>query len=465
MIDINKENGKYRKVSVILGDPEKALRKLSWPLMVSTFLITIYSLVDGIWIAGLGTDALAGLGFVSPFFSIIIGLGTGLGAGANSLIARSIGAKDKKTADNAAIHSILISIIISIISTTFLLIFLEDILIMIGAGETIGVALEYAYLIVGGLIIFVIFNIGASIFRSEGDVKRAMYVIAISIVLNMILDPIFIYTLGIGMAGAAWAALLSTFVSCLIMIYWIFIKKDTYLSFGKKNFKYDKEIVKELLNVGLPASAEMILYSIFSIIINYILVIVSGNLAVAIFTAGWRVVSIAFIPHTGLGIAILTVGGGTYGAHRFDKMSIGFNYAVKIGLIISIIISIILFVFASEIAGIFAYTDSNPNLILGLTIFIQIMAIYTLQLPIGVMSSSIFQAIGKGIESFVMAVIRELIATITFIVIFILIFQWAEIAVWWGLAVGGLVGSIIAYIWAKLFIDKLKNTEDNKMTA
>lgn len=460
-MNIDKDGKKHDNVSVIIGDPKKAIKKLAWPMIISMFLTMAYNLADGIWVAGLGTDALAALGFVSPLFMIIVGLGNGLGAGANSLISRSIGAKDKKTADNAVIHSILISIIIFTILTLFFMIFLKDILIIMGAGETLGLALDYGYLIMEGLAVFILSNLGASILRSEGDVNRAMYAMAVTAILNIVIDPIFIYTFDMGIAGAAWATLLSAFISCVVISYWLFVKRDTYLSLRRKDFKYNTKIVKDLLNVGLPASAEMFLVSILSIIMNIILVIVSGNAAVAIFTAGWRIVNIAFIPHIGLGTAILTVGGAAYGAKRYDKMSVGFDYAVKIGLIISVITAILFYVFASNIATLFTYTDSSSVLGPGLATFIQISALFVLSLSIGMIPASIFQGIGRGMESLVMAIIRELVATTLFTTLFCFIFHWAEIGVWWGLVVGGVVGSVIAYLWAKTCIKKLNNTQNS----
>lgn len=126
--NISQNNDITNRISLITGDPKKAIRNLSVPMIISMLLLMAYNLADSIWVAGLGSDALAALGFITPVFMIVIGLGTGLGAGANSLISRCIGAKNKKDADNAAIHSIFITIIISVVLTIFVLIFLEDIL-------------------------------------------------------------------------------------------------------------------------------------------------------------------------------------------------------------------------------------------------------------------------------------------------------------------------------------------------
>jgi putative MATE family efflux protein len=456
---MNTTENKNQNISIIIGDPKKAIRKLAWPMIISMFLTMAYNLADGVWVAGLGTDALAALGFVSPIFMIIVGLGNGLGAGANSLIARSIGANDKKTADNAAIHSLILSTVISIILTIIIVIFLKDILLFMGAGNTINLALEYGYLIMGGLIVFILSNVGASILRSEGDVNRAMYAMALTAILNIIIDPIFIYTFNMGMAGAAWATLLSASLSCIVIAYWIFIKKDTYLSFGRKNFNYDTGIIKGLLNVGIPASAEMFLVSVLTILMNYILVIVSGNEAVAICTAGMRILNMGMIPHLGIGTAVLTVCGAAYGAHNYKKMLVGFNYALKIGLIMAIVTTIAFYIFAPQIAGIFTYTESSSLLGPGLITFIQITALSILPVPIGLIPISLFQGVGKGISALAMAVIREVIATTFFILLFTLVFSWAEIGVWWAIVLGSVVGSVVGYIWAKTYINKLLKQE------
>lgn len=154
MSEDNQNSGRdvNQRISLIMGDPKKAIRVLSVPMIISMLLIMAYNLADSIWVAGLGPDALAALGFINPLFMIVIGLGNGLGAGATSLIARCIGANNKKGADNAAIHSLILTLIISAVSTLFVLVFLPNILLAMGAGETVGLAMEYGYIVFGGLV-------------------------------------------------------------------------------------------------------------------------------------------------------------------------------------------------------------------------------------------------------------------------------------------------------------------------
>ena len=274
-------------MEILLGDPKAAIRSLSGPLVVSMLITSIYNRVDGIWVAGLGADALAGVGFVIPLFLVLIGLGNGLGGGATSAISRYIGEGDKAKADNGAIHSIILTIIISIIVTAMLLLVLDPVLTIMGAAHTLPYAHEYGMIMFLGTILFVLPNAMYGILRAEGDVKRTMYAMILSAILNIILDPILIYILGLGVAGAALATLISTGSVLLVLYYWMFVKKDTYLNPYLSNFKFSRQISLDILGVGIPASLEMIMTATFAAFFSTILAIVAGTDAVAVYSTGW----------------------------------------------------------------------------------------------------------------------------------------------------------------------------------
>ena len=181
----NKE--KNENIEVITGDPKRAIRKLSVPMMVSMLLIMMYNLADSIWVAGIGSDALAAIGFITPLFMVLVGLGNGIGSGANSLIARYIGANNFGQANNAGLHAIVLSIVVSLIFTVIMTVLMVPILQLMGAGDTIGYALDYGYIIFGFLFIFVFSGVLSAIFRSEGDMRRATIAIAVTAILNIIL--------------------------------------------------------------------------------------------------------------------------------------------------------------------------------------------------------------------------------------------------------------------------------------
>lgn len=453
-----------KRISMITGDPKKAIRSLAMPMIMSMLLLMAYNLADSIWVAGLGPNSLAALGFISPVFMIMIGLGNGLGAGATSLIARCIGAKNKKGADNAAIHAVILTLAVSVVLTIFILIFLQNILMSMGAGESLNLAVQYGQIVFGGLVFLIFSSVASGILRAEGDVKRATYAMAATAILNIILDPIFIYYLEMGVSGAAWATVISSAISASLMIYWLLVKRDTYVSFSTNDFKPNFKVVKDILAVGLPASAESFVMSVLGIVLNLMLVLTAGTTAVAVYTAGWRVVMIAMIPAIGIGTAVITVAGAAYGAKKYENVSTALNYSVKLGVLIAIFTGTLTYVFASNIATIFAYSSQSAFMAPSIAEFLKVMCLFYIVVPLGIMASCVFQAMGKGITSLILTIIREVAFISVFAYLFAFILGLGQHGVWWGIVVGGALGCAVAYIWANKYINSLKRTYIKKET-
>lgn len=447
--------GKNSNIKLLTGDYKVAIRKLAWPMMVSMFLIMAYNLADSIWVAGLGSDALAAIGFITPLFMILVGLGNGIGAGANSMIARFIGAKNIAEANNTALHSLLLTLIISILGSIVMYLILPTLLSVMGAGSSTNLALNYGGVVFTFMIIFIYSNVGTAILRSEGDVKRAMYVMAITAIFNIILDPIFIYILNFGIQGAAWATVLSGFLSCLVLIYWMHIKKDTFLSLEFKNFHYENKITWGILNVAIPSTAENLIFSALGIIENYLLVIVSGTIAVATYTAGMRLIQLSMIPLIGFGTALLTVAGASYGARNYKKLQDSFNYTLKLGLIVSTVMGLIFFIFAPQISMVFAYS-SSAELAPRIAELIQIMIIFIYAVCLGLVSAMLFQGVGKGFTSLFLTFIRALLFEVIFSYLFGVIMGMGEYGIYYGVVTGGFLGGLISFIWANLYLRRLR---------
>lgn len=456
---------KNDNIDVITGDPKRAIRKLSVPMMISMLLITLYNIADSIWVAGLGSDALAAIGFITPLFMILVGLGNGIGAGANSLIARYIGSDNYKQANNAALHSVMLSVIISVIFTVIMLVLLRPILEMMGAGNTIDYAMDYGVVVFGFLIIFVFSGVGSAIFRSEGDMKRATYAIAVTAVLNIVLDPIFIYVLNFGIQGAAWATVISATISCLIMAYWIWGKKDLYLDLSFKNFKYSNKITLDTLQVAIPSTAENLVISILAIVVNALLVICEGTDAVAVYTASMRIVQMTMIPLIGIATAVITVAGVAYGAHNYKNLKIGHTYSIKLGLIVSIILSVIMIIFSNQIALAFSYTSASAALAPKIANALMILSLFVIAIPCGIMSSMLFQGVGKGIYSLTITLLRSLILESVLAYTFGIVLGFGVMGVYAGVVLGCFLGGFVGFIWAKIFIKHFKHEAINKYGA
>lgn len=446
---------KNSNIEMITGDPKKAINKLSLPIIASMFLIFANNIIDSIWVAGLGPEPLAALGYITPLFMVLVGIGNGIGAGGNSLISRYIGAENKSSANNAAIHNLILGIIISIVVSLILLIVLEPLLNAMGASSVLDYALQYGQIIFTFAFAILLPPIIGGAFRAEGDVKRATLPIAITAIINMCIDPIFIYVLNLGVAGAAWATVLAPILSMLPMIYWMFIKKDTYLQYNRESFHNDLSMYKDILVVGIPASLEQLILSALTVVVNYMLTLVSGPVAVAVYTAGWRIINLGMLPAIGVGTAAISVSGVAFGARKYENLRVTARYAVKVALSASIIVCILLVVFANQIAFIFSYSESSSQLEPMIASFLQIMSLFILYVPFGASAGNVFQGVGKGTISFCLTTFREFVLVLIFAYVLGFVFNMGEFGIYYGVLLGGGIGSLICYACIEWYISRL----------
>lgn len=438
-----------------MGDPKKAVIKLSIPMIVAMLVQTTYNLFDAIWVAGLGADALAAIGFVFPIYFMALGLANGLGVGGGSAISRRIGAGDKAGADSTASHTIVMMLILVIGFTFPILIFAEDIFVAIGAGNTAGMATEYAQILFGASIIIFFTSIAMAILRSEGDAKRPMYAMILGSVLNIALDPIFIYGFDMGVAGAAWASVISFGIAAILLFYWLILEKSTFVSFIFKGFRFKGAVVKDILRVGLPASVQQLSMSVTGFVMNIIILTVSTTDGVAIYSTGWRIFSVAVVPLIGIAYAVTPISGAAFGARRFEKIRVTHLYATKLGLIIEVFIGAFMFIFAAQIAAIFTYSEGASHLAPDLIIFLQILAISNPTVAFGMLSSSVFQGVGKGTSALIATVLRTLILSLILAFLLGNVMGLGLIGIWLGIALANFVGSMVVFNWVRYYYNEL----------
>ena len=439
------------------GEPEIAVRKLAIPIMISMLLTASYNIVDGIWVAGLGQAAIAGIGFVTPIFMILNGVSVGLGNGATSSISRAVGAKDHERANKSATHALLIFVLASLLLTVVLLFIQEPLIKTYGAsGQSLAEGLKYGTPLFLGLFGFMLANGGSGILRGEGDMTRAMYAMIVSVVLNFILDPIFIYILNLGSAGASLATIISSLGSATVIMYWILIKKDTYVHVTFKDFEFDSKIFIDILKVGIPASLDMFMMSLAMSIYLIFISSIAGEYGIAAFTSGQRLYLFAIMPLTAIGSAVAAVSGSAYGARNADYLSRAHYYGTNFAMAFGLVMVFILVVFAPQLSLIFAYTPETANLVPEITNFLRIASFGLLLVGIGMPSSFMYQGIGRGTTSLAWTIIREVIFTVSFTYLFGIVLNWGLIGIWTGLAVGRMLASILNFIYARYTISVIR---------
>ena len=437
---------KTSRLDGFIDNPSKALWTLAFPIMAGMGIHTLYTIVDMIFIGRLGGDAIAAVAFNMPLFFLVLGLSFGVGSGVTASIARFIGAKDKVNADNTAEHAVALGLIISTIITTLGLIYGEDLLQRLGATESV-LPLSWDYLKVSliGLPFMVFSTFFRSILSGEGDMKLPMAVAGLGTILNIILDPIFIFTLGYGVGGAAMASVISQLIVFLIFVYMLFVKEHAYIRFRMQDFSPSIFIIKDIIRVGLPASMSMIIMAFGQLVFNLILVRFSTD-AVAAYQVGVRMEMVIFLPIMAIASALTTLIGMFFGAKEIEKIKFIAKYGIIRSMMVTGVLSIILYIFAPFVVKIFTLDVDIQSI--AVTYLRFICLIYPL-IAIGMTVGRILQGLGKGLPMLVITSIRILALSAPLALYFIIVLNKPIEWVWYAMIISTIVSVAISLIWLK----------------
>ena len=396
-------------VEVLLGNQRTAVIALAVPLGIALFIQQINSLVDSFWVSGLGSDHMAAIGIVSPLYAALVGVGGGLGIGISASISRFIGRGEPHSANRIAAQGLILTLIISMVLTTLLLVTAEPLLRLIGAGDTLYLCLEYAIPIYAGTLFVVMSGVMSGMLRGEGAAKRSMYIQTAGALINIALDPVLIYTFGMGVSGAAWATVIALAVTSLIPFYWYLFRKDTYVRIERKDFVKDRKARSDILAVGLPEMMELSLMYLFNILLNYFVIICGGTDAVAIYTTSWKIVALGVVPAQAIGGALVSVCSAEYGMRRFDAISDAFRYSIRITMLSMASVAILIIASAMPIAMVFTTGDNTVHIRSELEHVLMIMALFAPFFALVYPSSSLMQALRKAGQAMVNTVFRNII--------------------------------------------------------
>ncbi len=396
------------------GKVSETLIKLSVPATIGMIVMGLYNLVDTIFVGrGGGVLAIAGIAIAFPIQMVISAVGQMIGIGGASLVSRSLGEKDYDKAKKAIGNSISSAIIISIIITIFGMMFLEEILKIFGATENIlPYAKDYMSVIMLGSIFFIFGMTSNNIIRSEGKAKVAMFSLLISAGLNIILDPIFIFTFGMGIKGAAIATVISQAFAAIFLSFYYFTNKELKLEL--KDFIIEKKVIFQVFSVGSSAFARQVGGSVTAIVVNNALRVYGGDLAISVYGAVNRLLMFTFMPMFGIVQGVMPMVGFAYGAKNSSRIKETLKLSIKITTIMSIGSYLLLMIFPKELIGIFSSDKELAKL------GVEAMRIIVFVFPtIGfqVIAASLFQAIGKALPSFVLSSSRQILFLIPFVLI------------------------------------------------
>lgn len=301
------------------GNVSEALLKLGIPTMVGLMTSALYNLVDSYFVGKLGTSQMGAVSIVFPLSVIILGIGLLFGSGASSYLARLLGNKDYNEADACASDAIVVSMVASGVIISAMLIFLNPLLRLLGATDSIlPYARAYAIPFIIGLL-FNVFNITINnIITSEGASMYSMIAMLIGGCTNIVLDPIMIFSMGMGVKGAAIATLISRCLSTSIYLFYIFSGKSNY-HFAVKNCKFEKKIFAEIFKIGVPMLIYQGLYSVALALTNN-QAAAYGDPAVAALGIVTRIVSLGSMMLMGFLKGYQPFVGYNYGAGKYERV-------------------------------------------------------------------------------------------------------------------------------------------------
>ena len=348
-----------KKMALLGSAPiPKALLALGIPTMIGMLINALYNLVDTYFVGGLGTDQMGAVTVAFPLGQIVVGLGLLFGNGAAAYLSRLLGRGDKDTANKVASTAIYSGVSIGAVVILLSVIFLEPILKQAGAIESV---MPYVITYTRIYIVFSIFNVFNvtmnNIVSSEGAAKTAMCALMAGAVLNVILDPVFIYTLNLGVAGAAIATAISQIVSTLVYLYYILRKKSVF-SFSIKECCFAKEIMSEILKIGIPTLIFQLLTSLSISMINSAAKEYGGS-ALAAMGPVTKIMSMGTLIVFGFLKGFQPIAGFSYGAKKFDRLREAIKTAILWSTAFCVIFGVIAAVFSTQIVSLFTKEDAE----------------------------------------------------------------------------------------------------------
>ncbi|PXF33836.1 multidrug transporter MatE [Mesotoga sp. SC_NapDC2] len=406
-----------KDIHKMLGEERigRLLLSLSLPATIGMLVQAMYNFVDTIYVGrGVGSMGIAGISISFPVQIFVMAFAQMFGIGGASVISRALGEKNHEKARRAAGNVMAFSIAFGLAMTLLGYFFIDQLLIMLGASEAIiPYAREYLSIILLGSAFFSFGMAMSHVIRAEGKPKIAMAAMLISAVLNIILDPIFIFTLNMGIRGAALATVLSQAITSIYILFY-FTSGKSLLRISLASLIPEWTILKETVSVGLSAFSRQVAGSVLAVVMNNSLVFYGGDIAVAVYGIINRLLMVFIMPMFGVNQGFLPIVGYNYGAKKMRRARESVKLASAVTTLIALFSAIIMFFFARQLISIFS---DEIELIEPTISALRIVILAIPTIGIQVIASGMFQALGKAIPALFLSLLRQIIILIPLILV------------------------------------------------
>jgi putative MATE family efflux protein len=438
-----------KDVKVLLGDPKKAILSMVVPTIVALLIGQINLFVDTTWCSSLGVNALSGINLVSSFYYLMLGVGNGIGIGLNVAISRLIGAGDRESASKRLSQIFVLMIAIAIPLTPLMLLIMDPAIILIGGEEIEEECRQYLIPVFGLSSFLILGNVLAGAMRGEGAAKRSSLIFTLSAIINMTLDPILIFGLGMGVMGASLATMISAiFVLSAMLRY--YLSGRSYVPLVLKDSKPTKESIVDVMAVGVPQMIELNIMSLLNLVLVSLVIGTGGPEGLAMYSAPWRLVMLIMVPAQALASSMVPVCSAAVGQNDPEKLKRGYYFTVKAATIVGITLSILVAIAAPILITAFTYDPSMVQYADGMArvarIYTTFMTFYGL-ISVG---SSMLSSLKKSQYSMLSALIRNIVLIVIYYIASFHTMDWF----YWGLAVGEVFGGVLMMSLAQWFFKK-----------
>lgn len=430
----------------------KLLMQYAIPAIIAMTAASLYNMVDSIFIGhGVGAIAISGLAVTFPFMNLSAAFGAAIGVGASTFLSVKLGQKDYETAEKILGTSVTLNIIIGVLLAVLCLIFLDPILLFFGASEqTLPYARDYmAIILAGNLITHLYFGLNA-VLRAASKPKHAMFATIFTVVINTILDPIFIWTFELGIKGAAYATILSQLLALLWQIK-IFSNKKELIHFRKGIYRLRKELVKNIIAIGISPFAMNVCACIIVIFINKALVSYGGDLAVGAFGIVNRLSFIFIMITMGINQGMQPIAGYNYGSQQLDRLMLVLKYSIMAATAVMATGWIIGEFFPEACSKLF--TKDKTLIEMSSNAIRKCMIMYPI-IGYQMVVTNFFQSIGKVKISIFLSLSRQLLFLLPLLVI--LPPMLGVDGVWYSLPLSDTLSAIVALWMMTVYMQKFK---------
>ena len=448
-----------RKMKILGTTPiVKALLAMGLPTMLGMMINALYNIVDAFFVGGLGESQTGAISVAFPLGQFVVGLVLLFGNGAASYISRLLGRGDKEKADNVASTAIYSGLVVGAVFIIFSVVFIKPLLKVLGATDSImPYAVMYGSIYIGSSI-FNVFNVTMNnIVTSEGAAKISMAALLAGAILNTILDPIFISVADLGVTGAAIATAISQCVSTIVYLIYIFSKKSTF-SFSIKKCKYSKDIVTEILKIGVPTLIFQLLTSLSITFINnqakqY------GDAIIAAMGVVVRITALGTSMIFGFIKGFQPIAGFSYGTKNYKRLNEATKYSIILSTAFCVVLGVIMISCPAQLIALF--TKGNADMINAGAKSLRANGISIMVFGFYTVYSSLFLALGKAKGGLFLGVCRQGICFIPIIFTFPLF--WGLNGILYAQPIADGIAAIITAIMA-IFLHKQLRKERNQYT-